>query len=73
MWWDNSRVAELPAEIAVCEGKQRVVGDSQGYPVDVGPRLGTETGVEIIRHTVGTGDPGRVTKEQLESQAGKAG
>lgn len=34
----------------VCEGKQRVVGDSQGDPVDVGPRLGTETGMEIIRH-----------------------
>lgn len=43
-----------------------MVGDSQGNPVDVGPRLGTETGMEIIRHTAGMGDPGRVTKEQLE-------
>lgn len=66
MKWDNSRVAEVPAEIVVCEGKQRVVGDSQGDPVDIGPRLGTVTGMEIIRHAAGTGDPGRVTKEQLE-------
>lgn len=64
--WDNSRFAEVPAEIAVCEGKQRLVGDSLGYPVDVGPRLGMVAGMEVIRHAVGTGDPGRVTKEQLE-------
>lgn len=62
MKWDNSRVAEGPAEIAFCEGKQRVVASSQGYPVDVGPRLGTVTGMEMIRHAVGTVDPGRVTK-----------
>ncbi len=76
--WDNSRVAEVPAEIAVCEGKQRAVGRSQGYPVDVGPRLGTEAGVEVIRHAVCTSDPGRVTKEPVEwkltsIQAWKAG
>lgn len=35
--WDNSRVVEVPAELIVCEGKQRLVGDSQSYPVDVGP------------------------------------
>lgn len=63
--WDNSRVGEGPAEIAFCEGKQRAVAGSQGYPVDVGPRLGTITGMEMIRHAVGTVDPGRVTKEQL--------
>lgn len=55
--WDNSRVAEAPAQIPVCEGKERVVGDSQRYSVDVGPRLGTETGMEVMRNTVGTGDP----------------
>lgn len=42
-----------------------MVAGSQGYPVDVGPRLGTVTGMEMIRHAVGTVDPGRVTKEQL--------
>lgn len=26
--WDNSRVAEAPAQIPVCEGKERVVEDS---------------------------------------------
>lgn len=39
-----------------------MVAGSQGYPVDVGPRLGTVTGMEMIRHAVGTVDPGRVTK-----------
>lgn len=51
------RVLEVPAETAVCEGKQKVTGESQSDPVDVRPRLGTETGVKIIRHAVGTGDP----------------
>lgn len=58
----DSRVAEVPAEMALCDGKQSVVGDSQRDPVYVGPRIGTETGMEIIRHTEGTGDSGRVTK-----------
>lgn len=58
--WSDSRVVEAPAQIAVCEGKLREVSDSQRYPVDVGPRQGTEAGMEIIRHTVGSGDPGRV-------------
>lgn len=57
---------EVPAELIVCEGKQRLVGDSQSYPVDVGPWLGTETGVEVVRHTVGTGDPDRVTEFELK-------
>lgn len=41
----------------VSEGKQRSVGDSQGYPVDVGPRVCTKTGMEIMGHAVGTGEP----------------
>lgn len=51
---------EAPAQVAVCEGKLREVGDSQCYPVDISPRQGTETGVEIIGYTMGMGDPGRV-------------
>lgn len=62
----NSRVAEAPAEMVVCEGERTAEGDAQGYPVDVGPRPGAETGVEIVRHAVGTGDPGGGTKEQQE-------
>lgn len=65
---DNSHVAKVPAEIMFCDWKKRVVADSQGYPVDVGPRLGTETGVEILRHAVGTGDPGRVTKDSFRPE-----
>ena len=60
---DSSRVAEAPAEIVFCDGKQGVVADSPGYPVHVGPRLGPETGVEIVRNAAGTGDPGRVTTD----------
>lgn len=52
-------MAEAPAQILIYEGKHSGPGDSQRYPVDVGPRQGRETGVEIIRHTMGMGDPGR--------------
>lgn len=58
----NSRVADVPAQIVVCEGKLTVVGESQGYPVNISPGLGVKTGVEVIRHAVGTGDPGKVEK-----------
>lgn len=44
------------------DGKKRRVAASQGYTVDIGPRPGAETGMEIIRHTVGAGDPGRSDK-----------
>lgn len=64
---------EVPAQIAVCKGKLRAVGDSKGYPVDVGPRLGMEAGMEVIMHTVGTGNPGRVRKEQKKLSGLKTG
>ena len=41
----------------VRQGELGVVGSAKGYPVDVGPRLGAETGVEVSRHALGTGDP----------------
>lgn len=62
----NSRVAEVPAETALCEGQQVVKGQSQSDPVDVSPRLGTEKGVEVIRHAVGMGDPGRAKSSLRE-------
>lgn len=61
--WDNSRVAEAPAQIAVCDGKEGLVSHSQRYSVDVGPRLGTEASVEVMGNTAGTGDP---EKERTE-------
>lgn len=64
--WDYSRVADRPAQIAFCDGHQSVVGDAQGYAIDISPRLSLETGMEIIRHALGVGDPGWETKEQLE-------
>lgn len=74
---DNAHVAKIPAEITLY-GKNRAVADSQGYPVDIGPRLGLETGMEILRHAMGMSDPGRVTTEEPELdltsiQAWKAG
>lgn len=51
-----SRVTEVPAEVALCERNGRGRAESQGQPVDVGARPGTETGMEIIRHPVRTGD-----------------
>lgn len=62
---DNTRVAKIPAEITLY-GKNRLVADSQGDPVDIGPRLGLETGMEILRHAVGMSDPGRVETEEPE-------
>lgn len=58
----HSRVVKVPTELVFCDGKRTVVADSQGYSVDVGPGLGTVAGVEIIRHAVGTDDPGREKK-----------
>lgn len=62
----DSLVAKIPAQLSLHEGKRRVNGDSQGDPVDVGPRPGIETGVEIIRHTIGTVDPGSIKAVQLD-------
>lgn len=58
-----SRVAEGPAEVTLGEGDRRLAADSQGHTVDVGARLGTETGVEIICHAVRTGDAVEETQE----------
>lgn len=52
----NVRVREVPAEVALCEGSGRLEAGSQRHAVDVSARPGTETGVEIIRHAVRTGD-----------------
>lgn len=61
----SSRVAKMPAEISLRQGKQRVVAGSKGYPVHVGPRLGTVTGVEVLRHTLGSGNPGKEQQENV--------
>lgn len=61
-----SRVTEVPAEVALCERKGRGRAESQGQPVHVGARPGTETGMEIIRHPVRTGDAVGETEEQTE-------
>lgn len=50
------RVAEVPTEVTFREGAGGPVAESQGHSVDISARPGTETGVEIIRHAVGTGD-----------------
>lgn len=59
----SSRVAKMPAEIALRQGKQRVVAGSKGYTVHVGPRLGTITGVEVLRHTLGSCNPRKKWQE----------
>lgn len=51
-----SRVTEVPAEVTLWEGDRELVADSQGHTVDVSPRLGMETGVDMICHTVRMGD-----------------
>lgn len=61
----SSHVAKMPAEIALHQGKQRVVAGSKGYPVHVGPRLGTVTGVEVLWHTLGSCNPGKEQQENV--------
>lgn len=60
------RVREVPAEVSLCEGNRGLEADSQGHAVDVSARPGTETGVEITRHAVRTGDAVGETEEQTE-------
>lgn len=61
----SSRVAEMPAEITFRQGEQRVVAGAQGHPVHVGSGLGAVAGMEVLGHTLGSGDPG---KEQRENK-----
>lgn len=60
-----SRVTEVPAEVALWEGDWELAADSQGHTVDVRPRLGMETGVDMISHAVRMGDAVGETEELI--------
>lgn len=71
-----SRVTEVPAEVTLWEGDRELAADSQGHTVDVSPRLGMETGVDMISHTVCMGDAVEETEEligKVELSSGRIG
>lgn len=71
-----SRVTEVPAEVPLWEGDRELAADSQGQAVDVSPRLGMETGVDMIGHAVRMGDAVGETEElirMVELSGGRIG
>lgn len=56
-------IAEAPAQILLRDWNSVAVG-TQGYSVDVGSRVGTETGVEVTGDTVSASDPEKKIKEK---------
>lgn len=67
MMKENSRVAEAPAQIVLCEGKHCGMGDSWGDAIDVGSWPGTVSSMEVIRDTVGMGNPAKTKWRRKEN------